>query len=132
VAGSENVPGSQDGGRKAGIPNDRVALGAHFDISSHTRRRMCHAHVNEMLHSGETNRGDGFFHGTKIDMNELARLGRAGVRCADEMNDGVIGAQAPFPCHGIKHIGNDGFAAGRQFAFGGFLLCPTPGVRAPD
>ncbi len=116
---------------KTGLANDRLALGAHFNVGPHGRRRVRDAHVNEVLHSGEPSGRNGFFHGAKIDLNEFARLRRAGVRCADEMNDGVIGADVPFPCFGIEHIGNDGLAAGRQFAPWMFpLRCPTLGGRA--
>jgi hypothetical protein len=63
----------------------------HGDIRSHHRRRLRHADIDEVRHTGRPRGIDGRAHRCEVDLLELPRLRRIWTGSADEVNERVGG-----------------------------------------
>ena len=83
---SQHLPRPQDGCRNAGRLNQRFTLASRRDIGLHHRRRVSHAHVDEVPRIGLSRRGSGGADRGEIDATEFCCLRRTGVRRAHQVN----------------------------------------------
>ena len=124
---TEHVPRAQEGRRDAALANARLSRLAHGDVGLHHRSGLRHADVDEMLDARSARRHERGIDRGQVHRAEARRLGRAGMRRADEMDQRVRRRELVRERPGLERVSHNGFGAGGNVLH---ALPPSQGPHA--
>lgn len=117
VSGAEHVPGLEDRGIEIPVLNHLLALGPHGDVVPSDRSRVGDAEIDEMMDAEFGANVNGFSGGVQINGAKFTGCGRSGMRRANQMDEGVGGADQLAVTIGVERISGDHFTFGGQLGF---------------
>jgi hypothetical protein len=115
VAGTEDIPGTEDGGVEAAIEEQELAVPANVDIGAHDRRGLGNADIDEETGAGGLGGLEGGLEGPLVDGTELGGFGGAWVCDTGEMDIDTAGGDRGEEGSGVEGVTGDGCAAGGEF-----------------
>ena len=120
MAGAEYVPGAKDGGGNPAGTDARLSSLAHGNISPHDWSGLGHADVDKMSDASRECRCQRGVERGQVHVPEACGFGRAGMRCANEMDECVGGRDGAGEGGWIKSVPDDDRGAGRNTLRAGF------------
>ena len=118
MTGAQNVPWTENRGANPGRRNQRFAFTANRDVRVHDRRRVGHAHVDEVRDARSAGGACGCLNRDEIDAAELRGFRRARMRRADQVHQRRTGRDRRHERRFVERVPHDGYGARRQFRFG--------------
>src|SRR3981081_4454900 len=114
MAGAQDVPRTDDGSPETGKLERMLGLTTRLLIGLHDRGGLRDAYIDEVASAGGGGRGNRFGCRSEVDVDELLRLGRRGVRHAQELEEGVARGDRVDKRRTVEWIGDDGLAVCRR------------------
>ena len=117
MTGAQNVPGTKNRGANPGRRHQRFAFTANRDVRVHDRRRVGHAHVDEVRDACSEGGACGCLNRDEIDAAELRGFRRARMRRADQVHQRRTGRDRRHERRFVERVPHHGYGARRQFRF---------------
>src|SRR5690348_1029487 len=89
MAGTQDVPGSQDGGVQTAGANNGFDLRPNLDVRLHEGSRLGHTHIDKMLNSALSRSGNSETRRGEIDLAKQPSLRWTRVGDAHELHKGI-------------------------------------------